>query len=160
MAQVKICPQCGAENPADAFICENCIISLAEVLPVDKSSANPPENHNKPHENTSCSSAADDSTIIASQNISFMTENGCLAFVCKNGDLVGRQHIGSEFLADKKTVSRKHCRIRHGVNGWEIEDCGSVNGTWLNGVRVADSSPLADGDHVQLSLSCNLRVKL
>jgi pSer/pThr/pTyr-binding forkhead associated (FHA) protein len=49
-------------------------------------------------------------------------------------------------------VSRRHaCIYRHG-NDVEVEDLGSINGTLLNGKRLAPyiPEPLKDGDQLQL----------
>jgi hypothetical protein len=39
---------------------------------------------------------------------------------------------------DDPSVSRRHCRLARGVDGWTIEDQGSANGTLLEGERIAD----------------------
>jgi DNA-binding winged helix-turn-helix (wHTH) protein len=47
-------------------------------------------------------------------------------------------------------VSRKHARIRVATDGAVLEDLKSKNGTWLNGVRVAEAVPLHDADQISL----------
>jgi pSer/pThr/pTyr-binding forkhead associated (FHA) protein len=61
---------------------------------------------------------------------------GRLAGVC---DLVSR---------DLK-VSRRHCRIEPGPDGWLLTDLQSSNGTRVNG-RVRQQSRLRDGDEIQI----------
>lgn len=46
-------------------------------------------------------------------------------------------------------VSRKHCRLLLGEDIVEVEDLGSSNGTFVNGVKV-QRSPLAAGDTIQI----------
>jgi pSer/pThr/pTyr-binding forkhead associated (FHA) protein len=46
-------------------------------------------------------------------------------------------------------VSRRHCRIIKDDNQLEVEDLGSSNGTYLNGVRVAEAMVKA-GDVIQV----------
>src|SRR5687767_10119093 len=36
-------------------------------------------------------------------------------------------------------VSREHCRVRHDGALWSVEDLGSRNGTYIDGVRVRGS---------------------
>ena len=52
---------------------------------------------------------------------------------------------GNELLLDDPQVSRFHCRLTRGSNGWRIADTGSLNGTRVNGVLVRDADlPLPD----------------
>ena len=48
------------------------------------------------------------------------------------------------------TVSRRHAEI-HPTTGYELIDLGSLNGTYINR-RPLDSSPLTDGDELQLGI--------
>ncbi len=61
---------------------------------------------------------------------------------------VGRGQESSIFL-DDVTVSRKHAEIVHGERGYRIRDVGSLNGTYVNRVRV-DSVDLRNGDEIQV----------
>jgi pSer/pThr/pTyr-binding forkhead associated (FHA) protein len=40
-------------------------------------------------------------------------------------------------------VSRRHNRLLHQADGWFVEDLGSANGTFVNGVRVAPQRRVA-----------------
>ena len=61
---------------------------------------------------------------------------------------VGRGQESSIFL-DDVTVSRKHAEIVHADNGYRIRDVGSLNGTYVNRVRV-DAVDLRNGDEIQV----------
>lgn len=61
---------------------------------------------------------------------------------------VGRSSDAEVFL-DDVTVSRHHAEFRHGAEGWSVRDIGSLNGTYVNRVRVEDQQ-LAGGDEVQI----------
>jgi hypothetical protein len=61
---------------------------------------------------------------------------------------VGRGQESSIFL-DDVTVSRKHAEIVHGDRGYRIRDVGSLNGTYVNRVRV-DAVDLRNGDEIQV----------
>jgi pSer/pThr/pTyr-binding forkhead associated (FHA) protein len=61
---------------------------------------------------------------------------------------VGRGQESSIFL-DDVTVSRKHAEIVHGDGGYRICDVGSLNGTYVNRVRV-DAVDLRNGDEIQV----------
>ena len=61
---------------------------------------------------------------------------------------VGRAPESAIFL-DDVTVSRRHAEFRHGAQGWSVRDVGSLNGTYVNRVRV-DDQQLHGGDEVQI----------
>jgi serine phosphatase RsbU (regulator of sigma subunit)/pSer/pThr/pTyr-binding forkhead associated (FHA) protein len=47
-------------------------------------------------------------------------------------------------------LSRKHAEIVYERGAWYVRDCGSVNGTLVNGVKVVDPVPLRAGDRIAL----------
>ena len=61
---------------------------------------------------------------------------------------VGRSPESEVFL-DDVTVSRRHAEFRRGAEGWSVRDVGSLNGTYVNRVRV-DDQRLKGGDEVQV----------
>ncbi len=61
---------------------------------------------------------------------------------------VGRDPDSDIFLNDV-TVSRNHAVLLYGGGEVILEDSGSLNGTYVNGVRV-DRAPLGDGDVLQV----------
>jgi two-component system, cell cycle response regulator len=50
-------------------------------------------------------------------------------------------------ILDADSVSRKHARIERFGGGHKIVDCGSTNGTYVNGARVKEQI-LKDGDRI------------
>ncbi len=61
---------------------------------------------------------------------------------------VGRGPESNIFL-DDVTVSRRHAEILRGERGYRIRDVGSLNGTYVNRVRV-DAVDLRNGDEIQV----------
>jgi pSer/pThr/pTyr-binding forkhead associated (FHA) protein len=52
------------------------------------------------------------------------------------------------------TVSRRHATLLRGTAGaLVVRDDGSLNGTWVNDVRVTASRALRDGDRVRIGAS-------
>ncbi len=47
-------------------------------------------------------------------------------------------------------LSRKHAEIVADNGSWMLKDCGSANGTYLNGSRVERDHPLRTGDRIRL----------
>jgi hypothetical protein len=48
------------------------------------------------------------------------------------------------------TVSRRHALLRQVEGRWLIRDCGSVNGTFLNGWRVDAETEIRSGDELAI----------
>lgn len=69
---------------------------------------------------------------------------------CLNKDLItiGRDPECSIFLNDM-TVSREHCKLERRDGFWHLTDCGSLNGTWVNGAIVSEAD-LQDGASIQI----------
>lgn len=61
---------------------------------------------------------------------------------------VGRAPESDVFL-DDVTVSRRHAEFRRGAEGWSVRDVGSLNGTYVNRVRIEDQK-LTGGEEVQI----------
>ena len=63
--------------------------------------------------------------------------------------LLGRND-DNDVVLDSPRVSRYHARIAWNGAVYSIEDVGSRNGTWLNGVRVEGSTALRHSDLIQI----------
>src|SRR3954468_24337685 len=57
---------------------------------------------------------------------------------------------GSTLQLDDPAVSRRQARISRAHGGAMLEDAGSTYGTWLDGHRVNDRSPLRDGSLIRV----------
>lgn len=69
--------------------------------------------------------------------------------VCK----IGRDLGNDIALAGDRSMSRYHCQIRQSGEDFYIEDCGSRNGTFLNGSPIAVPRKLQNGDIVSAGVS-------
>ncbi len=61
---------------------------------------------------------------------------------------IGRRPDSSVFL-DDVTVSRDHALLIERSGQWHLDDCGSLNGTYVNRSRI-ESQRLQEGDEVQI----------
>lgn len=59
------------------------------------------------------------------------------------------RHPNADIFLDDVTVSRKHAEFVRNGRTFEVKDQASLNGTYLNGVRI-DSAVLSNGDEVQI----------
>ncbi|MFP4106857.1 MAG: ATP-binding protein [Phycisphaerae bacterium] len=74
------------------------------------------------------------------------------SFELQEGEnVVGRANCDIK-LSDR-TVSRNHSRLRSVNNQWILEDMGSANGTFLNGVRIKKPSAVYRGDQIRCGTS-------
>ncbi|MFZ4507966.1 MAG: FHA domain-containing protein [Fimbriimonas sp.] len=78
--------------------------------------------------------------------------------IAENGDVLtigpGTLEVGREVglglsLLGESTVSRRHASVVRSGDSVVVQDLGSTNGTFVNGVKVAGQSPLNHGDAVQ-----------
>ena len=69
-----------------------------------------------------------------------------------DGELViGREDAG--LTIDDAELSRRHAVLRPLADGVEIEDLGSRNGTFVNGLRIDAATRLGGGDSLKLGRS-------
>lgn len=61
--------------------------------------------------------------------------------------VIGR-HPDCEIVLDVAAVSRQHAVVSRRNGQYLLEDLGSRNGTYVNGRRLSEITPLADGDRV------------
>ncbi|MBI4230559.1 MAG: FHA domain-containing protein [Planctomycetes bacterium] len=63
--------------------------------------------------------------------------------------IVGRDTT-ADIAIDNPVVSRHHCRLRSNAGEVTLEDLGSANGTYVNGVSVTGPTKLRDGDRIEI----------
>lgn len=64
--------------------------------------------------------------------------------------IIGRKE-GSHLLLASEGVSRKHTEILKVHEGWLLRDCGSTNGTYINGKRLSGDHLLRQGDYITIA---------
>ena len=62
---------------------------------------------------------------------------------------IGRSRVCDVHIVDL-TVSRVHAEFVYAGDGLSVRDLQSLNGTFVNGVRIADEVPLLPGDQLRL----------
>lgn len=64
--------------------------------------------------------------------------------------------ITNDITINDPEVSRHHLRITRGTDGYNLEDLGSTNGTFINGQRLTGSRALNRGDMIGLGETVTL----
>src|SRR5258706_9899095 len=70
--------------------------------------------------------------------------------------VIGRRSDCQIFVPDMR-VSRQHARLWKDGEGWTLEDLGSNNGTFINGVRLQQATTLRHDDEI---LIANNRIRV
>lgn len=65
---------------------------------------------------------------------------------------------GNAIVIEEETVSSRHCELRQRGLGYEIVDCGSTNGTRVNGESIgSEPRELHEGDTLQFGPTAKAR---
>ena len=84
----------------------------------------------------------------------FVIQNGPRAgdeyLVRKPNTLIGR-HESCDIVVNDPLVSRRHCQITWDGIYCTVEDLGSTNGTFINGLRLIEAYVLRPGDDLQIA---------
>jgi pSer/pThr/pTyr-binding forkhead associated (FHA) protein len=139
---MRVCPECGAEVAAEMKFCAEC----GSRLEAGQSTVSYAPSFFGEEEEQAVGGAERAALIEMDQ-----VEGTAGRRMHDLGDevvTVGRGQESDIFL-DDVTVSRKHAEIMHGDGGYRIRDVGSLNGTYVNRVRV-DAVDLRNGDEIQV----------
>ena len=142
----RSCPECGFQNPAAATYCSNCGSLLVREEADEATMAFTPE-----HAEEEGQAELEDFGIKGPALVvrSGGGRAGETFLLDKERTTIGRSPDCDIFL-DDVTVSRRHAVVAHDGDHLEIEDLGSLNGTFLNRKRIESSARLGDGDELQV----------
>jgi pSer/pThr/pTyr-binding forkhead associated (FHA) protein len=92
-------------------------------------------------------SAAATATVILSPRpaLKLVRDGHGPAVSLEDGLTVGRDE-GNDLPIPEASTSRKHAVIEATPVGWVVRDLGSSNGTWRNGTRITEATPIEAGD--------------
>jgi pSer/pThr/pTyr-binding forkhead associated (FHA) protein len=143
---VRICANCGAEITREMKFCSECGVRLDHGQTT--ASYAPAFEEDEAGEAAPATTGVDGAALIELDQVEGTA--GRRMHDLKEGVVVtvGRDSESAIFL-DDVTVSRKHAEIERGERGYRIRDVGSLNGTYVNRVRV-DAVDLRDGDEIQV----------
>jgi hypothetical protein len=140
------CPECGFVNAEGANYCAKCGAYLGQAEADDP---------------TTATYRIGETGEIEPVEIEEVVAAGAALVIRAGGGRVGetfaltddRMGIGrrpeSDIFLDDVTVSRDHALLVRRSGHYYLDDCGSLNGTYVNRQRV-DSHKLEDGDELQI----------
>jgi hypothetical protein len=144
------CTECGFVNSEGANYCQRCGALL------DRGEGTGPGG-----EPVTATYRIDETGELVPVEIGEVTARGPALVIRAGGGRVGesfaldgeRMSIGrrpdSEVFLDDITVSRDHALLIRRGEDWYLDDCGSLNGTYVNRSRI-ESHRLQEGDEVQI----------
>jgi FHA domain len=147
------CTECGFVNGEGANYCQRCgsLLTHDESAVVTGAGGDP----------VTATYRIDESGELVPVELGQVTAHGPALVIRAGGGRVGesfavdgeRMSIGrrpdSEVFLDDITVSRDHALLIRRGEHWYLDDCGSLNGTYVNRSRI-DSHRLEEGDEVQV----------
>jgi FHA domain/zinc-ribbon domain len=140
------CPECGYANAEGANYCQRCGAYLAGIDPTSAATA---------------SYRIGDTGELEEIDLESVVARGAAIVIRAGGGRAGesfaldedRVTVGrrpdSDVFLDDVTVSRDHAVIVRRSDDYFLDDCGSLNGTYVNRERI-ESHKLADGDELQI----------
>jgi hypothetical protein len=140
------CPECGFVNDEGANYCQKCGAYL---------------HAGEERNSTTMTYAIDETGELKPVDLDEVTAQGAALVIRAGGGRVGesfalsgdRLSIGrrpdADIFLDDVTVSRDHALLVRRGDGYHLDDCGSLNGTYVNRRRV-ESVRLQDGDELQI----------
>ncbi len=145
------CTECGFVNAEGANYCQRCGALLPRAEGTGGVGGEP----------ITATYRIDEAGELVPVEIEQVTAHGPALVIRAGGGRVGesfpvqgeRMSIGrrpdSEVFLDDVTVSRDHALLIERSDQWYLDDCGSLNGTYVNRSRI-ESQRLEEGDEVQI----------
>jgi pSer/pThr/pTyr-binding forkhead associated (FHA) protein len=141
------CPACGKNNPEDSVYCCQCGAYLAASPGGDTTITLTPVEADV-EQDEEIAVPEDELTAGAAMLVVKRGPNAGTRFVMTKEVTTTGRHPESDIFLDDITVSRRHAEIRKNA-GFRIVDMGSLNGTYVNKLRV-DEADLSSGDEIQI----------
>jgi len=140
------CPECGFANADGANYCQRCGAFIANSDPAGVTTASYRINEAGDFEEISLDANAHrGATLVIRSGGGRAGES----FVLDQPRLTVGRRPDSDVFLDDVTVSRDHAVIVRRDGEYYLDDCGSLNGTYVNRQRI-ESEKLGDGDELQI----------
>lgn len=138
----NFCSQCSHRNPTGANFCTACGAAL--LLAGEDLTLTLHDPHGVSEPEVVVQVNADTAVLVVNRG----PETG-QSFVLDKAVVTAGRAIDADIFLDDVTVSRRHAEIRLDGDVFVVRDAGSLNGTYVNGERVAEAK-LHSGDEIQV----------
>lgn len=146
---MMFCSACGKNNPDDSAYCGQCGAYLGVSEEGDTTiTFTPVEGEVEQEEEIKVVPDRELSAGAAMLVVKRGPSAGTRFLLNKEVTTAGR-HPESDIFLDDITVSRRHAEFRRETDEYRIVDLGSLNGTYVNRMRV-EESVLSSGDEIQI----------
>ncbi len=142
----RYCPECGFQNPETANYCSKCGSLLVREESGEATMAFTPEQAEEERQAELEDFGIKGPALVVRSGGGRAGETFALDH---EQTTIGRSPECDIFL-DDVTVSRRHAVVNRAGDTFEIEDLGSLNGTFLNRRRIESVGRLGDGDELQI----------
>ncbi|MDR1164365.1 MAG: FHA domain-containing protein [Deltaproteobacteria bacterium] len=154
-AVICVNPECGEDIALNPIMSRERALNSLKAPPAAPSSAPPAALAGSP---PAVAAAGSSGVYFLESPLVFQGPGGA-TFEAQNGEIVGRQEVGSACLQEFPTVSRRHFQVFFQEGRWLLKNF-SDNGTWVNDelVPVGQEKEINSGDALKLSSRCRLTV--
>jgi len=150
MTSYVFCNQCGHRNPPDSGFCSSCgaVLDRIEDHTITIGKIDPLQD----------AAGSEDDAVV---NVADLPE-GVPTLIVRSGPQAGDtltlddrvtrlgRHPDSEIMLEDITVSRRHAEVERVEGHYVVRDVGSLNGTYVNQVRIDVPTVLHHGDELQV----------
>jgi hypothetical protein len=145
----RTCPECGSVNDDSANFCSNCGSPLARPEPTP--TGEPPTATYRVGETGELIPVELEDIVAKGPTLVIRAGGGRVgeSFPLTDSRMTVGRRPDSDVFLDDVTVSRDHALLVRRGDEWYLDDCGSLNGTYVNRSRI-ESHRLADGDELQI----------
>jgi ribosomal protein L40E len=142
----RYCPECGFQNPETANYCARCGSLLVRDENGEATMAFTPEHADEQGQPDLDELGVSGPALVVRSGGGRAGET----FIVEGEETTVGRSPDCDIFLDDVTVSRRHAVVRRTGAGLEIEDLGSLNGTFLNRKRIESAMRLTDGDELQI----------
>ncbi|MBA2326513.1 MAG: FHA domain-containing protein [Actinobacteria bacterium] len=144
------CRRCGHANEAGANFCSSCGAPLAAGAGPDDTTASLAALEERHELDEELGSALAELPVGMGMLVVRRGPNAGSRYLLDDDTIAVGRHPDSEIFLDDITVSRRHAVVRRlGAGGYDVNDVGSLNGTYVNHERV-ETAPLHYLDELQV----------